>query len=52
MWLNETMIENWRNSPYPTSINEQPIFSYNNSIIFDEKRINGLYYTTLFLTVF
>ncbi|ORY73158.1 hypothetical protein LY90DRAFT_666761 [Neocallimastix californiae] len=47
-WFNETIIETWLNSDYPKSIDNLPKIEYNDTLIFDESLINGLYYTNLF----
>ncbi|ORX63774.1 hypothetical protein BCR32DRAFT_273335 [Anaeromyces robustus] len=47
-WLNETQIEQWKNKTYPKSIDEQPIFSFDENKVLDNKSVNGMIYDVVF----
>jgi len=57
MWLNKTEVDIWRNSQYPTSLDEQPTITYDNDIVtleMGKSNINdftGMITTSLFMLV-
>jgi len=51
MWLNKTEVEEWQKSPYPESVDKQPIITYDKNYVSNVPQVNGMFYNTLFETV-
>ncbi|KAL6628501.1 hypothetical protein U3516DRAFT_793587 [Neocallimastix sp. 'constans'] len=50
MWLNKTEVEEWQKSPYPESVDKQPIITYDKNYVSNVPQVNGMFYNTLFET--
>jgi hypothetical protein len=48
MWLNKTEIEQWRNNPYPNSVDAQPTIHYDNDLTIKESITYGMFYDNLY----